>query len=69
MAPPVESFHPRSLEERIRYLPNGRRRKTSAALGDCQLHEMIQYECELRGSRRDPKARVVCEPILRLFRQ
>lgn len=38
-------------------------------LKKCELKELIQYECELDGPKQDPRSKVVCEPVLRLFRR
>jgi hypothetical protein len=69
MAPLVESFHPRHLEERIQYTTDGKKRKQPVELKECELKEMIQYSCELDGPTGDPKSKVVCQPFLRLFRK
>ncbi|KAI7210340.1 hypothetical protein KC333_g8274 [Hortaea werneckii] len=69
MAPMVETFPPARLQQHAQYLPNGKARKPSVELKDCQLKELIQYECELRGPRESPRSKIVCEPVLRLFRQ
>jgi hypothetical protein len=69
MAPMVESFPASQLESRIQYVPNGRRRKPPVDLKDCELKELLQYHCDLNGPPNDPRSRVVCEPILRLFRK
>ncbi|GAB7358805.1 hypothetical protein MBLNU230_g4029t1 [Neophaeotheca triangularis] len=69
MAPQVEAFHLALLEQRIKKLPSGNVRKNARPLKDCALKELIQYSCILEGPRGDPKTKVVCEPVLRLFRQ
>lgn len=69
MAPMVETFPPARLQQHAQYLPNGKARKPSVELKDCELKELIQYECELRGPRESPRSKIVCEPVLRLFRQ
>ncbi|KAI7158286.1 hypothetical protein KC349_g5001 [Hortaea werneckii] len=69
MAPMVETFPPARLQQHAQYLPNGKARKPSVELKDCDLKELIQYECELRGPRESPRSKIVCEPVLRFFRQ
>ncbi|CAK3757528.1 mitochondrial export Som1 [Lecanosticta acicola] len=71
MAPLVESFTPAELASRINKLPSGKARKPAVAdlAKDCELKELIQYNCDLNGPREDPRSKVVCEPVLRLFRQ
>ena len=69
MAPPVESFPAWQLPVRVQYTPDGKRRKTPVDLRDCELKEMVQYACELKGTRTNPRSKVVCEPIVRLFRR
>lgn len=69
MAPLVESFHPRNLEERVQYTTDGKKRKQAVDLKDCDLREIIQYSCDLNGPRKDPNSKVVCQPVLRLFRK
>ena len=69
MAPLIESFPPSRLQHHIQYTANGRPRKPPMELKDCALKELIQYECDLRGPKNNPRSRVVCEPVLRLFRR
>ncbi|EME82957.1 uncharacterized protein MYCFIDRAFT_35795 [Pseudocercospora fijiensis CIRAD86] len=70
MPPLVEAFHASELTDKINALPSGKRRKPQIKnLQDCELKELIQYNCELSGPRNDPKSKVVCEPVFRLFRQ
>ncbi|KAI6878149.1 hypothetical protein KC360_g2816 [Hortaea werneckii] len=69
MAPMVETFHPARLQQHAQYLPNGKARKPSVELKDCDLKELIQYECNLQGPRESPRSKIVCEPVLKLFRQ
>jgi hypothetical protein len=70
MAPLVEAFDARDLVKHINKLPDGKTRKSPISdLKDCELKELIQYNCELDGPRNDPRSKVVCEPVLRLFRQ
>lgn len=69
MAPPVEAFPAWQLPARVQYGPDGKRRKQAVDLRECQLKEMVQYACELRGTKNNPRSKVVCEPIVRLFRK
>jgi len=69
MAPPVEAFPAWQLPSRVHFTPDGKRRKQPVNLSDCQLKEMIQYACELKGTPSNPRSKVVCEPIVRLFRR
>ncbi|KAF2718778.1 hypothetical protein K431DRAFT_252721, partial [Polychaeton citri CBS 116435] len=70
MAPRTEAFSPAQLEARVQFLPNGKLRKGGPLdLKKCRLEEMLQYNCELDGPKRDPRTKVVCQPVLRLFRR
>jgi len=68
MAPLVETFPPRLLTSKLQYHPDGSYRKKPVKLPECKLKELIQYECNLSGPKNDPRTKVVCEPVLRLFR-
>ncbi|KAF2857471.1 hypothetical protein K470DRAFT_260768 [Piedraia hortae CBS 480.64] len=41
---------------------------TREKLLNCPLKQLVQYECDLRGPREDPKSKVYCEPVIRFFR-
>ncbi|KAK6441827.1 hypothetical protein LTR95_001936 [Oleoguttula sp. CCFEE 5521] len=69
MAPLTAAFPPSKLEAQVQYLPNGKRRKQPVNLKECELKELVQYMCDLDGPKEDPKSKVQCEPILRLFRK
>ncbi|TKA38361.1 hypothetical protein B0A54_10652 [Friedmanniomyces endolithicus] len=69
MAPPIETFHPARLQQQIQHHANGKLRKPLVDLKQCDLKELLQYECDLRGPKEDPRSKIVCEPVLRLFRQ
>lgn len=70
MAPLTEAFPPWKLESKINITADGKARKPAIRnLKDCALKELLQYDCELRGPRGDPKTGVVCKPIVRLFRR
>ncbi|KAK4552636.1 hypothetical protein LTR86_010280 [Recurvomyces mirabilis] len=68
MAPLVEAFHPARLQQHIQYYADGKVRKPPLDLKQCQLKELVQYECELDGPTENPKSKIVCEAVLRLFR-
>ena len=64
MGPPVESFPTSELAMRVNILPNGRRRKGGdIELSRCELLELVQYSCHLKGDV------IQCEPIVKLFRR
>ena len=65
----TETFHPARLQQEVQYVSNGKVRKAPVDLKQCELRELVQYECDLNGPKGDKKSRVVCQPILRLFRQ
>lgn len=70
MPPLVKEFPASELPNHINKLPSGKTRKPAISdLKDCDLKELIQYNCDLVGPQEDPKSKVVCQPILRLFRQ
>lgn len=71
MAPLIEAFHASELPERIAFHPDGQKRKPAIKdlKKECALKEMIQYDCQLQGPKNSPQSKVVCEPVLRLFRQ
>jgi len=69
MAPLAEAFHPSDLQDRVQYVPNGKRRKPAVDLKKCELKELLQFSCDLKGPKSDPKSYVECEPMLRLFRK
>lgn len=69
MAPLTGTFHPSDLQDRVQYVANGKRRKPGVDLKTCELRQLLQYSCDLRGPKMNPKSKVVCEPVLRLFRK
>lgn len=70
MPPLVEVFPASDLAPRVNDLASGKKRKPAVAdLKHCELKEMIQYNCNLNGPREDATSKVVCQPVLRLFRQ
>lgn len=70
MAPPIEAFPASELTERINTLPNGRRRKGGDIhLSKCELLELVQYSCHLKGSPQSRQSIIQCEPVVKLFRK
>ena len=69
MAPPVKTFHPAHLTQNFNVRPDGKVRKQPMDLQQCELKEMVQYFCDLDGPKEDPRSKVVCQPVLRLFRK
>lgn len=68
MAPLTPTFSPSILERQIQYLPDGKRRKQAVNLKECELKELLQYNCDLKDPK-NPTSKVYCEPVLRLFRK
>lgn len=69
MAPPIEAFSPSELTKRIQITTADRQRKPPIDLKKCQLREMLQYNCDLDGPRENKNSKVICEPVLRMFRR
>jgi hypothetical protein len=69
MAPPIEIWSASELPDRVQVTMKGRLRKDQIELQDCELLEMLQYECTVQDGRRDREAAVVCRPVERLFRR
>lgn len=70
MAPPIEAFPISELEDRINVQSNGRRRKGGDIdLRKCELLELVQYECGLKGRERGRRAVIQCAPVVKLFRR
>jgi mitochondrial inner membrane protease subunit SOM1 len=69
MAPPVEIWSASGLPDRVQVTMKGRLRKDRIQLKDCELLEMLQYECAVQDGRRDKEATVICGPVERLFRR
>ena len=69
MAPWTETFHPARLQQEVLYLPNGKARKPPVDLKQCELKELMQYGCVMNGPKGHPDNKVICTPLLRLFRQ
>jgi inner membrane protease subunit SOM1 len=68
MAPVVESFPVSELATRAQYIANGKRRKPPVNLKDCELKEMLAFNCDLNGPQSDVRSRIKCESIMRTFR-
>lgn len=69
MAPPYTLFPTDELPDHIQTIQkNGkkRRRKDPIDLKQCELMQMMQYDCQ---ARKTPKPHVVCYEYLRLFRR
>lgn len=70
MAPPIEAFPVSELEERVNVHSNGRRKKGGDIdLRKCELLELVQYECGLKGHEKDRRAVIQCGPVIKLFRR
>lgn len=70
MSPAVETFPASELVDRIQVLPNGKRRKGEAIdLKKCELLELVQYVCHLKGDAGSPHAVIQCAPVAKLFRR
>jgi hypothetical protein len=73
MAPLVPVFSTESLPERVntvrRNFQDKRRKGHQVDLKDCQLLEMTQYSCNPPQEGVPEAGRVVCKPIVRLFRR
>jgi hypothetical protein len=69
MAPMIEAFHASELAERVKYKPDGQYHKPGINLKDCALKELLQYDCQLDGPQSSRSSKVVCKPLLRLFRK
>ena len=70
MAPPIEAFSISELEDRVNIQLNGRRRKGGDIdLRKCELLELVQYECRLKGSVKDRRSVIQCAPVVKLFRR
>lgn len=70
MAPPIEEFPVSELEQRINVQPNGRRRKGGDIdLGKCELLELAQYRCNVKGKEKGQRSIIQCKPVVKLFRR
>lgn len=64
----MDEFPASQLAEKVQFTTSGKLRKDPVDLEKCKLMEIVQYSCDV-SDRRDPKAVIVCEPIVRLFRR
>ena len=70
MGPPIEAFPTSELATRVNVLPNGRRRKGGdVEISRCELLELVQYSCHLKGSPTSPQSVIQCEPVVKSFRR
>jgi hypothetical protein len=71
MAPPIPVFHVSQLSTEVNTLPNGKPRKQRDKIDllDCPLKEMVQYKCNFNKPKRGEKPVVICEPVVRFYRQ
>ena len=70
MAPPIEAFPVSDLEKRVNDQANGRRKKGGDIdICKCELLELVQYECGLKGDEKDRQAVIQCAPMVKLFRR
>lgn len=73
MAPLVDSFPVQSLPDRVNIVNQtnflGKRRKPPVDLRKCSLHEMTQYSCNPPDEGIPQPGRVVCKPLVKLFRR
>ncbi|KAI9849847.1 MAG: hypothetical protein M1837_000061 [Sclerophora amabilis] len=67
MAPPIEAFPASQLPERVQTTAAGKKRKVPVKLDQCELLEMLQYECWVEDKRKGGK--ILCETVERLFRK
>jgi hypothetical protein len=73
MAPLVPVFSTESLPDHVntvrRNFQDKRRKGQPVELKDCPLLEMTQYSCNPPNDGIPEAGRVVCKPIVRLFRR
>jgi inner membrane protease subunit SOM1 len=69
MAPPIPTFHVSALPSEINTLPNGKARKPPIDLENCALKEMVQYRCNVDKPKKGQQGVVICEPVVRFYRQ
>jgi len=70
MAPPLDPFLSTDLDWRVQVQANGKRRKQPIELEKCALKEIVQYDCQVQHEDvNDKVGRIVCTPIVRLFRR
>ena len=73
MGIPVEAFPAKHLlppHNKLQATTAGRRRKEDVNLTQCQLQELLQYECNVQEDKKGKVAeRIMCESVRRLFRR
>jgi len=69
MPPPIEAFPASQLENSIQYNTDGKLRKKRIDLRECELKKLAQYQCELNELAGVNESKVICKPVLRLFRK
>lgn len=70
MAPPIPQVPLSALQHEINTLPSGKPRRPPVNLADCALKEMVQYKCNSeRPKQKGLRPIIVCEPVVRLFRE
>jgi hypothetical protein len=68
MPPPYPIFRAAELPDQLQKATRKQKAQEPIVLQKCQLLELLQYDCQLEEG--DPKhARIVCEPVERLFRK
>jgi hypothetical protein len=67
MAPIIPTFHASELPSQVNVLPSGKPRKPPINLDDCAKKEMVQYKCNVHKSDKNPI--IICEPVVRFYRQ
>jgi len=70
MSPPIPTIPLSTLESQLNTLPSGKPRKPPVSLADCALKELTQYKCNIAEVfEKGKEPLIVCEPVVRLFRQ
>ncbi|KAF2798727.1 hypothetical protein K505DRAFT_192210, partial [Melanomma pulvis-pyrius CBS 109.77] len=69
MAPPLPTFHVSELPTKLNVLPSGKPRNPPIDLAECALKELVQYRCSAAKPKPGEKPVIVCEPVVRFYRQ
>ncbi|KAJ6157829.1 hypothetical protein N7470_005421 [Penicillium chermesinum] len=73
MAPPVQSFSAERLPSHVNIVQHNfiqkKRKGPQIELEKCPLMEMMQYSCNPPSKGAPEAGRIVCKPVLRLFRR
>ena len=73
MGIPIEAFPAKHLlptHNKLQTTAAGRQRKEDVNLAQCQLQELLQYECNVQEDKKGKVAeRIRCESVKRLFRR